>query len=278
MTEEVKNAAVVEEPKKFPDGRVAEFKQADADEEEHGEPLKKAPAKAAEEEPAKVEEEAVVEDDKNEDGSWKEGWIKTHNADADAAIELMEKAGVKPVEGNEIFKDAIESGDMTKVRWDLLEARLGASQARLVRNGIEAYYNNELGEQIKIRDEAFTKVGGEANWKKIQSWAAAKEGKDTAFKGELHGWRNALKIGGFAARAAVEAITSAYEADPKNSGINNAAPVRGKAAPNDTGAVGEPLGRAAYFEAVEKAGGDRAPESVRKALWARREAGRSQGI
>lgn len=223
------------------------------------------------------EEEKPTEEETAEDNSWQEVWVKTGNADADAAIELMEAAGMKPVEGNEIFKDALETGDLSKVRWDLLEARLGKAQARLVRTGVEAYNETEYKEQLAIRNEAFELVGGEENWGKVQKWAEATSKKDAKFASTRKEWQKALTVGGFAARAAVKAIKEAYEADPKNSSVGNTAPVRGVASPAAK-VEGAPLSRRAYFEEMQKAGGDRAPQSVRDNLRARRLAGQQAGI
>lgn len=253
-------------------GRVADVdKQADSDDEEHGEPAKK-----EEEVPSKKEEEETKTEE-DDDKSWQEEWIYTGNPDADAAIELMKESGLKPVEGNEIFKDGIAAGDPSKVRWDLLEARLGPAKARLVRSGVEAYYINEYAEQMKVVTHAHEKVGGEENWSKIVKWAEASSKKDKEFAAERADWQKALKVGGFAARAAVDAIVSKYEADPKNSGINNSKLERGNTTPAAKQS-GQPLGRAAYFDALEKAGGDRAPQSVKDALWARRQAGMQAGL
>lgn len=261
-------------------GRVANVDkkpEALTDDEEHGE-LADDKSKKSEEDTTPVVENEDKKDEEEGDDSWKESWIKTGNEDADAAIELMEAAGVKPVEGNEIFKDALETGDLSKVRWDLLEARLGKAQARLVRNGVESYYNNELSEQIKIQEETYEKVGGKDNWSKVSKWADSQSKKDPAFAKERTEWNKALKLGGFAARAAIDAVIGKYEADTKNSGLNNTKPERGVARPSAPANSGKPLGRAAYFDELEKAGGDRAPQSVKDALWARRQAGQQAGL
>lgn len=181
------------------------------------------------------------------------------------------------MEGNEIFKDALETGDLSKVRWDLLEARLGKAQDRRVRTGVEAYNETEYKEQLAIRNEAFELVGGEENWGKVQKWAEATSKKDAKFASTRKEWQKALTVGGFAARAAVKAIKEAYEADPKNNSLGNTAPVRGVASPAAK-VEGAPLSRRAYFEEMQKAGGDRAPQSVRDNLRARRLAGQQAGI
>ena len=288
MAQEDTNKEATQEEAKVIDhghGRVADLDAAAA--KLAAEAAKPKSAQQAEDEKA-IEEAKLKEDESKpkeeekaeettEDESWQEAWVRTGNADADAAIELMEAAGMKPVEGNEIFKDALETGDLSKVRWDLLEARLGKAQARLVRTGVEAYNETEYKEQLAIRNEAFELVGGEENWSKVQKWAEASSKKDAKFASTRKEWQKALTVGGFAARAAVKAIKEAYEADPKNNSLGNTAPVRGVASPAAK-VEGAPLSRRAYFEEMQKAGGDRAPQSVRDNLRARRLAGQQAGI
>lgn len=234
---------------------------------------------AAKEAAEKAAEEAAKKDpDKNDDGSWKENWVQTGNVHADAAIEMMNEAGMSPVEGNAIFAKAIESGDLKDVDWDVLEARLGKTKALLVRTGVENYYNQEYAEQKAVTEYAHEQVGGEKGWQKIQAWAKSQE-NDPAFAKTLNEWRNALAVGGFAARAAVDAAKRAYEAAPGNSTLNKGGkPLERGQAPNTAQVEGEPLSRSAYYEAMERAGGDRAPEHVKRDLQARRAKGREMGI
>jgi hypothetical protein len=234
--------------------------------------------KAAEDAAKKADEEAAKVKTDDDDGKWKEEeWVAVGNEHADAAIELMKEAGVKPVEGNEIFKDAIASGDLSKVKWDVLEARIGAAKAKLVRAGVESYFNSEYKAQQEIVGYAHDKVGGEEGWTKIQTWAKKAEKSDAKFASDLNEYRKALKVGGFAARAAVDAIKAAYEADPKNGSIGNKPLERGKVDPTPK-VEGEPLNRLQFFREMEKAGGDRAPKHVVEALRARRQAGVKLGM
>lgn len=233
-------------------------------------------AKEEAEAKAKADKEAADKAAAEDDGKWKEQWVEIGNPSADAAIEVMKSAGVTPVEGNAIFEDAINSGDLTKVKWDVLEARIGKASALLVRNGIEQYYNTEVKAQNEVKDYAHELVGGEEGWDKVKKWANAREKTDLAFAAEVNQYREALKVGGFAAKAAVRALKEAYEAAPNNGTLKKPNLERGTAKPHTTS--GQPLSRADYYKALVKAGGDHAPENVKADLRARRQLGMQQGI
>lgn len=233
-------------------------------------------AKQAEELAAKKSAEQPKKTDEADPNSWKEQWVRIGNVHADAAIELMQKTGMTPVEGNAVFEEAIKTGDLTKVKWEVLEARLGKSTAALVKVGIDNYYNSEYSQQKELINYAHEKTGGEKGWSAIQEWAKSKESSDPAFQKELNEWRQAIKVGGFAARAAVDVIKSRYEADPSNKSLSTALE-RGNT-PSATLGEGAPLSRAAYFKELDKAGGDRAPQAIQKALYARRQAGVKAGL
>lgn len=226
----------------------------------------------------KEDEQPPVEDDK----SWQENYIQTGNEHADAAIDLMKAAGIKPIEANEIFKDAVKDGDLSKVRWDLLEARLGAAQAKLVKAGVEAYYEGEYKTQTATRDKAFEIVGGEANWGKLKAWVNAKEKNDPAFKAKVDNARKAIELGGDAAEEAVNRLKKLYEADPKNSGLGTkkVADNKGNKAPSPQGDI-KPLSRSEYFQEKQKLNKQyrgAIPDALVSQLRARRQAGMDAGI
>ena len=212
----------------------------------------------------------------SDDGQWKEQWVATGNEHADAAIELMKEAGIKPVEGNDIFAKAIESGDLKDIKWDILESRLGKAKASLVKAGVQAYFDGEYKEQMATKNYAHEQVGGADGWTKVQKWAAKLEKDDMKFALELADYRKAIGVGGFAARAAIDAIKAAYEADPKNGSLGGEPQLRGTGTPKSS--ISNPLSRAGYFQELEKAGGDRAPQNVKDELARRRQAGVALGM
>ncbi|AGC35968.1 head scaffolding protein [Rhizobium phage RHEph08] len=258
--------ATIKEQQKTPEQKAAEEKEA-AD---------KAAADKAEADKKAAEDEAAKK--LAADDAWKEEWLTTGNEHADAAIEIMKAAGVTPVEGNVVFEEAIRSGDLNKVKWDVLEARIGKAQAALVKTGITQYYNTEYQEQQETVNYAYKEVGGEQGWNKIVLWAQAAEKTDKAFAKDLAGYRKALDVGGFAGKAAIDALKAAYEAAPGNSSLGGKPLERGGSTPQNHDAQSQPLGRVGYFQELEKAGGDRAPKAVKDSLWARRQAGIAAGI
>lgn len=278
--EVVLNGRVADIDKALQEQRQKEIEAAKTPEQKSKEEAE-AKAKAEQEAAAKAKEEAdKAEAEKKkaeEEEKWKAEWLTIDNPHAQAAIDLMKEAGMKPVEAAEIFDEAIKAGDLTKVRWDLLEARLGGAKTLMVKTGIETYYNTEYDAQQKLVAYAHEQVGGEAGWDKVKTWAQRVEKSDKEFAANLKEWRAAIKVGGFAGRAAVDAIKGAYEKHPDNGSLKNPPLERGNTTPNGT-SLETPLSRAAYFEALQKAGGDRAPKAVQDALFARRQAGIKAGI
>ncbi|QOE32101.1 scaffolding protein [Rhizobium phage Palo] len=256
----------VEQASKTPEQIAAEKKTAD----------EAAAKEAADAAAKKIADEAAAK--AGEDTSWQEEWVSVGNEHADAAIELMKAAGVKPVEGNAIFDEAIKTGDLNKVKWDLLEARLGKAQASLVRTGITAYYDGEYKEQQAVVDHAYAQVGGKEGWDKLVKWAHTTATVDKAFDKQLAEYRRALEVGGFAGKAAVDALKVAYEAAPGNSSLGGKKMERGSTPPANHETASAPLSRADYYREMSKAGGDRAPAHVVAQLRARRQAGMAQGI
>jgi nitrogen regulatory protein PII-like uncharacterized protein len=230
----------------------------------------------AEADKAAEEAKAKEAEDKNADGTWKEAYVEVGNEHADAAIDLLKEAGVSPVEANEIFKKAIDSGNIEDINWEVLEARLGAAKASLVKAGVTSYYEGEYKVQAATRDAAYEKVGGEENWNKLKTWVNDREAKDPAFKVQADNARKAIAIGGQAAEDAVVRLKAAYEADPKNSSMDTKIE-RGDARVKP-GADVQPLTRKEYFQLKEAAVRNRRPQSEIDALFARRQAGQAKGI
>lgn len=224
----------------------------------------------------KEEEEAANKEKEPWSPDWEKEWITVGNEHADAAIELMKNAGMTPVEGNSVFAKAMETGNLEDIKWEVLEAKLGKATSQLVRTGINNYYESEYKVQQELVNYAHEQVGGEKGWNDVKKWAQKQEGSDPAFAKELTEWRKALSVGGFAARAAVDAIKARYEADPSNRSASRQIERGGTRNGGDLS--GEPLSRSAYFKALDAAGGDRAPKAVVDALNARRAAGVKAGL
>ena len=233
---------------------------------------KAAEAKAAEE-AAKAKEQE--QQDEPDDGSPIE-YVELQDPTGNAVIGLLKEAGVAAVEANAIFEDALKSGDYKKIKWDLLKSRLGDAKFVLAKQGIEQFYENTYKKNIATRDEAYSIVGGEENWKKVAAWVGRVEKADPARKAEFDEIRAGINAGGRMAKHAITDLKTMYEADPKNNGLGTAKVVHGERRPMDTS--GQPLGRAEYLKLVKEAHEKRAPQSVHADLQARRRAGRAAGL
>lgn len=234
-----------------------------------------------EEETKPDEEDDKTSDDdaKDDDKEWAKAWIKTGHEACDAAIELMEKAGVTPIEGNAIFEKAISANDLSLVDWKLLEAKLGKGTTMLVKQGVEQYYDEVYKEQVATTQAAYEAVGGEKNWEKVSKWSKALRKTDKEWDAKVGNFQKAIDVGGATAAWAIAQIKEAYEADPKNSGLGVAKVQVGDKKVNK-GSAGEPLNRSQYVAEMQKlenyTGKDR--DAKIAALRMRREDGRNQGM
>lgn len=230
--------------------------------------------KKAADEKTLADAKAIADAKALEDAKVKEGWqkdyVKIENPDAQAAIDLMNEAGVSPIEANAIFAKAIESKDLKDIDWPTLEAKIGATKTRLVKNGIERYFNDVVSVQTAVTKQAYEIVGGQENWVKVKDWAQAQEKADPEYAKKVVEYRKALDTGGFSAEAAVKALKADYEAHPKNGGLGQNTILRG-----DTQAVagGTPLSRAEYTTELHKAHKRGAAAQEIEALHNRRRAG-----
>lgn len=223
--------------------------------------------------PVKKEEETKTP----EDDKWKNEYVTLDHPSGQAAIDLLKESGVTPVEANVLFEEAIKTGDLTKVKWDQLEAKIGKGKALLVKNGIEAYYNDVGAKNTKTRDAVFEIMGGEANWTKVKLWAQAAEKVDPTgeIAEEVSNARKALDLGGTAGKEAAKRLKTLYEADKSNKGLGVTTLVKGDSVAK---AAGDPLSRADYLTAMKKlhATGYSAAEEAK--LNSRRKAGMEQGL
>src|SRR5690606_34976790 len=99
------------------------------DDEEHGTPVQKSPSDQKKEEGKQEDKKADNKaDDKaddtadTDDESWKHQYIQFEDEAGQSVVNLLNEAGVKPIEANTFFAEAVATGDFTKIRWDLIEA------------------------------------------------------------------------------------------------------------------------------------------------------------
>lgn len=191
------------------------------------------------------------------------------------AVSILEESGLPVDEANAIFSEAVESGDLTKIKKDVLIEKIGKDKADVVLVLAESYYNTAFSGMKAIKEEAFSLTGGEENFNAMRDWANEKAKTDEDFAKDLTEFRAMLDSGQpRAIKAAVRELFDTYKQDPDTT-IAADLEVGDKAA--STAGV-EPMSRADYIKAVEKAHKDGTYDQVHKSLWARRMAGKKKGI
>lgn len=222
---------------------------------------------------AAAAEKAKTTDDEEDD--WDGEYVALDHPSGDAAIEVMKEAGMSAIEASAVFADALKTGDITKVKWNLLEAKIGKAKTQLVKDGITQYNTEVISKTQATRATVLETVGGEDNWQAITKWAKAREKTDKVFAGQLQEYRKAIEIGGGIAKHTAEVLKAEFNKDPKNNGLGVTAIIQGGALP---ASVDNPLTRADYVVELKKAHDRRASPEEIKALDARRTAGRQKGI
>jgi hypothetical protein len=240
------------------------------DDEEHGQPLKKEPAPTPDQVTTDDEEEQRAPD-------WDGNYVQFDDVSGQSVVNLLKEANVGAREANLIFEEAIKSGDINKIKWEVLVEKLGADKAHLAETGIRDYYARVYSRNVATRETAFEIVGGEKNWNKVATWVKNTEQTDPTRKGEFDALRKAIDIGGIVAKRAVEDFKALYEADPNNNGLTGKTLTKGNA-PSSRNAGGEPLSRSEYLAELHKAHNSNAKPDAIAALQARRRAGMKAGL
>lgn len=260
------NATPLEEPS---DGRAEmEAMKAEAAEAEAAEaPLEAeepAAEEAAEEAEEPAEEEAVEEP--------AELWGGTGSEEGDAALQLLQSAGVTEEEAKAALYDAAVSGDINKVDIEFLTEKLGAAQAKLVMAGVRQTIADNEAKGQEVRKQVIDVVGDEDTWNKVTDYA-----RKNVPEAELNEYRELISAGGAKARFAAQELVAKYNGDERNSTINAARVEGSSSAPPAVRAIS----RKEYSEGLAKAMRMQAgpkQEAAVAALQKARNAGKQRGI
>jgi len=203
-----------------------------------------------------------------------EVWGTTGHEGADAALGLLQNAGVTPDEAKGLLFDAVSSGDLSKVDWKAVEAKVGADKTKLVRIGAESFLKDTADRNTAIIKEVATVAGSKENWDTAAAWAKAN--LDDGVLGE---YKMMIDSGGAQARFAAGEIVSAYNADAGNTSLtkDTTEPEDGDTTP---GQSGEAIDRNEYAQRMAKLhqrGRVPAAAEIEK-LNAARARGRKQGV
>ena len=171
---------------------------------------------------------------------------------ANAVVAMLKEANVPVAEAHELFKEAVESGDFSKIDISKLTEKLGAAKATLVLNGVKTFYNTSTANTKETVTAAYEAVGGEANYKKVQEWARSVAAKDPKFEAEMVGLNQMFDLNKTAAVMAAKQLVAMYEKDGGNSSLSRKQ-VHGDRAVTTNDSTGEHLGRADYLEKMKVA-------------------------
>lgn len=211
-----------------------------------------------------------AEADKEAAGPLKSYAVITDSPAASAAIDLLKEAGVGPNAANEIFKKALDSGDLKDIDVATLEAKIGKAKTTLVMAGVQAHFDQATAKAAATVKTVHDIYGSEANWNVVRDWAQAAEKADPKVKAQINDIRSLLDEGGSRAEAGARELLRMYNAAPQTKGLGT-----DKLAVSDsTGTVvGTALSRADYVAELKKAHDRGAKPAEIAALDARRKAG-----
>lgn len=204
-------------------------------------------------------------------------YTKFQDPNAQAAVDLLKEAGVTPEEANAIFNKAVESGNLEDIDWKALEAKVGATKALLIRNGVEKYHAEGFAASKATEAKVYEILGSKENWAAVKAWSnklAASDPAHAAVEAEI---RRAIDMNGFIAEAAVNKLKGLYEADKNNSSLTTTSVLL--SGDTVTVSAGDALSRADYnkeLKALHAKG--RVNPAEEAALHARRKAGMARGI
>ena len=213
-------------------------------------------------------------------------WVQTDNKQFNAAIAMMKASGMTAAEGDLIFRDAIATGDLSKVDRALLLDKVGENSADLITAGFTNYLETTGQADLQRTKSIHDAVGGSKNWSDMVKWARGKAKGDEAFSKqvtEITGMMNGDSE--LSAKLAGKELLAMFNADAGNSTLTTTTTptttvaVHGVATtPTATPVAG--LTAREYSEGVQKAQKMRSPaerEASMKALSAGRAKGRTLG-
>lgn len=141
------------------------------------------------------------------------------DANANAVVSILKEANIPVKEAHDLFKEAVETGDFTKINMATLTEKLGKAKADLVLLGVQSYYNTFTANTKETVSAVYEAVGGEANYAKVQAWARAKGAKDPAFAAQVEGFNQMFDLNKTAAIMAARELVALYEKDGGNSSL-----------------------------------------------------------
>lgn len=209
-------------------------------------------------------------EDNNEDKPLdSEVWGSTGDEAGDAALALIQNAGISVEEAKALMFDAVKEGKPENIDRDALVEKVGKDKAALILAGVENFVTRSKAKAETILNEVHTTVGGKENWDAVTTWA-----KENVSAEDMADYRDMIDAGGAKARFAANELASRYNGDDGNTTLNTSEiKPDTKAAPK-----GEVLTKVQYFEKIEAAYAKGATEAEINEIKAARARGRAKGI
>jgi len=179
-------------------------------------------------------------------------YISYGDANADAVVDILKEANIPAQEAFNLFKEAADTGDMSKIDKSVLIEKLGQSKADLVMLGVEKYYTTHIQSVNETVTAVHNEAGGEANYNKVVEWARAKGQTDPEFQKQVDSFNQMFDLNKTAATIAARELVSLYNADDKNSSLSKTI-VTGDNAVNTGNAQSEYISRADYLAKLKTA-------------------------
>lgn len=242
------------------------------------EPVKKGPAELAAAQKLVDDAKAAEEAEKaKQQDDWKDKYVDMGDPASQAVVGLLKEANVSPVEANSIFSDAMKSGKLEDIKWDVLEARLGKDKMILAKSGIEQHYNEVYKVNVATTQKVHEIVGGEDNWKKVASWVKGTEVADPKMKPVFDSIRKGIDAGGRLAELAAQELRSLYEKHPGNNGLGTQNFTQADKTVHNAG-DGQGITKAVYLDQMKALSARNAPAREIEALRAQRKLGMQRGL
>ena len=216
-------------------------------------PAADASADAPKDEPKADPESDAPSDDNPEDNSDEPEAAEYEQYDDPrlaACVDILQTANVTVDESNAIFKEAVESGDLSKVDVKALSEKLGDTQATLLMGALSDYFNTTMAAQMSTVKSIKDAFGGDDGWKSVKEWADKARAAGN-FTEELDAITSLFDKGGKAAMMGVDKLKELYSADPNTKETPDL--TRGDGSGSATGVANPITSVKEYFELLDAA-------------------------
>lgn len=171
-------------------------------------------------------------------------------ANSVAALLREAKIDIKVADG--FFREAAETGDMSKIKITELVEAVGRDKANMIMLGFKEYFGRMTSSAAETVAAVHAEVGGADNWTKVRDWARSEADANPEFAQKLAGYNQMFDLNKTAAVLAVRELRAAYDSSSKNSSLVRKQVVGDSAASRADTAL-EPLSRNDYHAQVKAA-------------------------